>query len=339
MSISRRESLPKFLTTGPWVLIAFVTLVTFSNIGTASATGSNQHDPCGFLTTAEVETVMGPLAGAPYRVSRGVAPQANGSDCRYEAPDRHSIRLSVTWEGGRDLIAMMGSMQAMVDAAGLSQLKLADGTTIAGHWDQARVNQCCEFNALRGDRVVTVDVSGSHATIAQAAGLADAAVQRLDQPLPISGATGLKPAQDRAALRPKPRNVCDLLTKADAEAIVGVSLLQPPTGTIEHCRYVWPTNPQGSSYQLDLAVTWQDGFSEMRFTDSAVGNASAMIGFGKPQGQTATDRESGPWDEFSQSIIGVSAVKGDIRISVEGGPMQQDLQRAFVQKAIVNLGK
>jgi hypothetical protein len=331
--------MPKFLTTGSWVLIAFVALSTFGAVETARAAGSNKQDPCSFLTVAEVESVMGPLAGPPYRVAHGVAPQANGDICLYEAPDRHSIRLSVTWDGGRQLIAMMGSVQAMVDSAGLSQLKLGNGTIVAGHWDQARVNQCCEFNALRGDRVVTVDVSGSHATVAQAAGLADAAIQRLDQPLAISGTTGIKSAQELAAQRPKPRNVCELLTAADAEAIVGVSLLQPPKGTNDSCRYVWPGNFQGSTYQFDLAVTWQDGFSEMRFTDSAVGNASSMIGIGKPAGQSAGAGGSGPWDEFSQSIIGVSAAKGDVRVSIEGGPMQQDLQRAFVQRAIVNLGR
>lgn len=321
------------------MLCTLVALAIFTGGRSTNAAGAGKHDPCSFLTAAEVNAVIGTLAGPPYLAGGGGAPHANGSDCRYEAPDRHSIRLNVTWDGGRDLIAMMGSMEAMVKTAGLSQLKLLDGTMITGHWDQARVAQCCEFNALRGDQVVTVDVSGSHATIAQAASLADAAIQRLDQPLPISGADGIKAAQERAAQRPKPRNVCDLLTAADAAAIVGVSLLQPPKGSNDRCRYVWPTDPSGSTDELDLMVTWRDGFSEMRLTDAAVGNASSMMGMGKPQGQGATDGDSGPWDEFSRSIIGVSAAKGDVKVSVEGGPMRQDMQRAFVQKAIVNLGK
>jgi hypothetical protein len=329
----------KYSMTGLWVLFPLVILATFNNGGSASAAGLDKHDPCAFLTVAEIEAVIGKLAGPPYLAGDGVTPRASGGDCRYEAPDRHSVRLSVTWDHGRDLIAMMGSVQAMVETAGLRQLKLLDGKTVTGHWDQARVSQCCEFNALRGDQVVTVDISGSHATIAQAASLADAAIQRLDQPLPISGAAGVNAAQERAAKRPKSRNVCDLLTSADAEAIVGVSLLQPPKGTDSNCRYIWPTNPSGSTYRLDLMVTWQGGFSEMRLTSAAVGNASSMLGMGKPQGQAAADRDSGPWDEFSQSIIGVSAAKGDVLVSVEGGPTLQDIQRAFVQKAIVNLSK
>jgi hypothetical protein len=331
--------MPKLKATGSWVLIVFVALTTFCTMGTASAARSDKPDPCSFLTTAEVEAVMGPLAGPPYRTARGVMPQANGDSCRYEAPDRRSIRLNITWDGGRQFMTMLGSMQGMMDSAGLGQLKLGDGTTVTGHWEQARLNQCCEFNALRGDRVVTIDVSGSRATTAQAAGLADAAIQRLDQPLAVSGATGLKAAQERAAQRPKPRSVCELLTAADAEAIVGVSLAQPPTGTNDRCRYVWPSKFQGSTYQFDLAVTWLDGFSEARLTDSAVGNASSMIGLGKPQDKAAADPANVPWDEYSQSIIGVSAVKGDVRVSIEAGPMQQDVQRAFAQKAIVNLAR
>ncbi len=321
-----------------WVPLLLVILALFSG-KPASAAESGKHDPCSLLAVNEIETIMGTLAGPPYRARDDATPKVNGADCFYEAPDRHSIRLSVTWDGGKTLIGMMGSMQALVETAGMNQLKLLDGTTITGHWDQARVNGCCAFNALRGDQVVTVDISGSRATLAQAAALADAAIQRLDQPLAISGAAGVEAAQQRAAQRPKPRNVCDLLTRADAEAIAGVPLLQPPKGTNRTCRYAWPVSPPGSTYELILNVTWQEGFSEMRSTSAAVGNASSMIGIGEVRGQAAAaDRNSGPWDEFSQSIIGVSAARGDVMISVEGGPVKQDIQRAFVQKAIINLG-
>jgi hypothetical protein len=109
-------------------------------------------------------------------------------------------------------------------------------------------------------------------------------------------------------------------------------------GSSISCHYIWPTNPQGSDYELSLIVKWQEGFSEMRTSSAAIGNASSMLGMEK-LGRARLGQDRGPWDEFSQSIIGVSAVKGDVMISVEGGPMPQDVQRAFVEKAIVNLGK
>ena len=209
----------------------------------ASAAETGKLDPCSFLQVSEVEAVMGPLAGPPYR-SSGATPSANGRACRYEAQDRRSIRLEVQSDGGKDFMSMLGATQAMVEKAGLKQLKLVDGTTASGHWDQAGLNSCCEFNALSGDRLITVDVSGSKATLAQAASLADAAIQRLDQPLDVSGVAGIKAAQDRALQRPKPRSVCELLTQADAQAIAGKTLSQPPKGNNDSCTYAWPLNAQ-----------------------------------------------------------------------------------------------
>jgi hypothetical protein len=129
-----------------------------------------------------------------------------------------------------------------------------DGSTVAGHWDRAGLNSCCEFDALQGDRLATIDVSGSKATIAQAASLADAAIQRLDQPLDVNGVTGIKAAQERSSQRPKPRPVCELLTQADAEAIAGVKLSQPPKGTNSACTYVWPASAQLTDFEIKLMV-------------------------------------------------------------------------------------
>jgi hypothetical protein len=302
----------------------------------ADAAEAGKPDPCSLLQVGEVEAVMGPLAGPPYR-SSGTTPSANGRECRYEAQDRRSIRLEVQRDGGKAFMSMLGATQAMVEHAGLQQLKLVDGTTVSGHWDQAGLNGCCEFNALSGDRLITVDVSGSQATLAQAANLADAAIQRFDKPLEVSGAAGLKAAQDRAAQRPKPRSVCELLTQTDAQAISGKTLSQPPKGNNNSCTYSWSLNPQMSDYEVKLMVVWQNGFSEMRTMRTAVGNASSMIGGGRLQKPTGANQNFGPWDEFSKSIIGVSAVKNDVMVSVEGGPVRQDIQQAFVEKAIANL--
>lgn len=304
----------------------------------AGTQDARKNDPCSLLQSGEVEAILGPLAGPPFRAA-GATPRPNGEDCRYEAADRHAIRINVTRQGGAQLIRMMGAMQGTVNKAGLKELKLLDNSTVAGAWDDASISQCCEFNALHGDQVVTVGIAGSHATLAQAAGLADAAVKRLDRPLEIDGAAGIKSAQARAAQRPKPRSVCDLLTRADAEQIAGVSLLAAPKGDNESCTYAWALDGNGSRYAIELKVQWQDGFAEMRTISSLVGNASSMIGLGQSSGQTTPVRNTGPWDEFSESIIGVMAVKRDVLVTIESGPFKQDVARAFIQKAIVNLGE
>jgi hypothetical protein len=299
------------------------------------ASAAEKHDPCSFLKVSAVEAIMGPLSGPPYRSSGGVSPAANGGECRYEAKDLRNIRLKVEWDGGKAFMSMLGSVQSMVESAGLKQLKLMDGSTVAGHWDQAALNSCCEFNAVKDDILVTVDISGSRATVAQAASLADAAIQRLDSPLNVNGADGMQAAQDRAAQRPKPRNVCDLVSQSEAEAMAGTHLSQPPKGSNTSCTYSWPF--QGSDFELKLMVVWRDGFSEMRTTQAAVGNASAMLGMNKPQ--QPADQKDGQFDEFSKSIIGVSAVKNDVMVSIEGGPFLQNVQQAFIEKAVSNIGK
>jgi hypothetical protein len=286
----------------------------------------------------EVESIIGVLTGPPYRATKAV-PRPKGEDCRYETTAGRSIRVKVTWNGGAQLIEMMGAMGEVVKNAGLSELKLSDRSTVSGEWDKAQVNQCCQFNALRDDRLVTVDVAGSHATIEQAAALAAAAVKRLDKPLDIDGSAGVPAAEQRAAARPQRRNVCALLTQADAETIAHTALSAAPTGNESACTYEWPRDATGSSHTIKLMVQWRDGFHEMRQVSSMVGQSSSMLGFNKLLGQAPAKPDDGPWDEYSQSIIGVMAVKSDVLASIESGPFEQDIARAFVEKAIVNLTK
>ncbi len=301
----------------------------------ANRAANNRNDACGLLTTTEVEAVLGPLAGPPFQAVRA-RPQPNREECRYETAGFRAISVKVLWTDGAQMIGMMEAVQGVVKKAGLAELKLTEGTTVAGAWDEARVSQCCEFNALRGDQLVTINIAGSRVTLQQAARLADAAVKRLDQPLAIAGEDGIKAAQERFLLRPKRRSVCDLLTRADAEAITRVALSAPPKGDEKSCAYTWPLDAN-STYTIELDVTWLDGFETMRTIQSVVGNTSAMIGLGKPS--NAGKLEAGPWDELAQSIIGVMAVKNDVMVSIESGPFEADTSRSFVKKAIENLAR
>lgn len=310
----------------------------------ATKTADTAKSPCSLLTGEEVAGIIGPLAGPPYRGQAG-NPQPTSDNCRYETPDLHSVVASVAWTGGAQMIGVMGFVQGMVKESVAGQLKLIDGTTLAGEWDEARITGCCEFNALRGDQLVTIDIAGSHATIAQAAALADSALKRIDQPLAVDDAAGSRAALARADRRPKARSVCALLSRADVEAIAQVSLLTEPTGNENSCTYHIPLNGEGSDFTITLAVDWVDGFHEMRVTQSSIGNATSALGMNELFGQDKTGddpadkkaAEAGPWDELAQSIVGVSAVKSDVLISTESGPLGQELVRALIAKAVENL--
>jgi hypothetical protein len=299
-----------------------------------SRTGASRRDPCALLTVADVEAVLGPLAGPPFQAVDG-RPRASRAECRYEAAGFHTISVKVEWEDGGQIIGMMGAVQGMVNKAGLADLKLFDGTTVSGAWDRATVSQCCEFNALRGDQLVTIGVGGSHATLQQAASLADAAVKRLNQPLAIAGEDGIKAAEERFRLRPQRRNVCDLVTQADAEAIAGVHLSKPPRGNQDSCSYSWPLAGFDEPYTIELLVTWLNGFDELRQKQFVVGTTSAMIGFGKPSAPPKP--VAGPWDDYAQTLLGVMATKADVLVSIESGPVKADISRSFVRRAIDNL--
>lgn len=292
------------------------------------------EDPCALLEVAEVEAVLGePLAGPPFRASSGL-PDPEGASCRYETAAFRAIDLRVEWSNGGDAFGIMNLVGGIADAGGMKGiLTLSDGTTLRGEWDEARVFMCCEFNALRGDQLVVVDISGSRATVEQAASLADLAAKRLDQPLTVDTAAGLAAAEERTKARPAIVSACDLVPRAEAEVLVGAPLSTDPEGSEYSCTFVW--SPTGADYeeQLTLNVTWRGGLSEMRLMQSAIGQAlSFMESEGLPTDQTQ-EGGTGPFDEEASSMIGVLAVRKDVLLSVETGGTGNDLASAFIAAA------
>jgi hypothetical protein len=298
----------------------------------APAPAAVTRSPCSLLAAEEVAAVIGPLAGPAYR-AYGTTPNPAGDRCRFDATDLRSVVITVEWQGGAQTIAMMNTVSGIVAEGGLAQLKLIDGTTLAGEWDEARVTGCCEFAALRGDQMVTVNVAGTGASIADAASLANGAIVRLDQPLLVDDGVAVAAALDREGGRPQPRSVCKLVPRSEADALGAAGLLAEPTGDGTSCTYQVPLDRDGSSLDVTLNVQWRDGFRELQMAQSVVGNAAAAIGLSAD----APPGESGPWDAYASSVIGVMAVKRDVLVSVESGPFGQDLATKFIAKAIENL--
>lgn len=303
----------------------------------AVADPANAANPsaCGLLEPAEVEAVIGPLAGAPFRSTGGV-PDTTGDECRYETKEMRAITLRVEWTDGPMTYGVVSSTQDAAANAGLKGvLNLSDGTKLTGAWDQARVFMCCEVHTLTGKRHLVVDISGSRATIAQAAKLADAANKRLAKPLTPDDAAALAGATTRNNARPKERSVCDLLTKADAEAIAKTTLTSAPKGDNNSCTYSWK-QADGTESDLKLAVTWRGGFGEFRLAQSAIGKSLedfAAQGVDLKKKQTAT----GLFDEEASSIVGEMAVKKDVMLTVETGAYSTDVSKAFMAKAAEKL--
>ena len=273
-----------------------------------------------------------PLAGPPFRVN-GYEPNATGAACRYDAKALRGITVEVDWTHGSDAFGMMGTVSGLADAGALKGvLTLPDGTELRGAWDEAEMFLCCQFNALHGEQRVMIDISASKLTAADAGALADKAIQRLEQPLDVADDMGVAEALSHDKLRPAIVSVCTLVTRAEAEALVGAALLAEPQGGEGDCTYVW--TPPGADYQeqIDLMVTWRGGLAEMRATQSAIGMGLDMLA---DQGLDLTQNQASAepiFDEYSTSIIGVMAVRKDVLLRIESGPMS-DMAAQFIAVA------
>jgi hypothetical protein len=306
-----------------------------------------EHDVCGLLDPKDVEAVLGAaLAVPPYHIGGGT-PQRRGGSCAYDDASFHRILVDVNWSGGAMVFRMYGAVQGMVNQnpAAKSTLHLADGSDVAGSWDEARVINCCQFLALRGDQTVSIDIGGTTAvTIEQAAKLADAALGRLDKPLPIDGSQGVQAALDYASHRPHPVDPCTLLSRADAESLMG-PLAGDPKSDHDTCTY--PRAGQGNiNLSADLSVRWKGGYSELREKSAIVGNFAKGFLSGQGMGADAkkgveqTIAGAAPvanpaWEASGPTVAGgVSAVKHDVLVSIDSMGLKEDQKLAVLAKAM-----
>jgi len=229
------------------------------------------NDPCSLLDPKEVEAVFGgPLGTAPYRGSND-NPVPDGSDCVYRSANFQSIILSVNFEDGQQAYHVGDFVGNVVKSAGNLNEKTKkamvseDGSEISGEWDEAKLTAftCCVFNALRADQMISIDFTGSSATLKQAAGLVDAAFKRIDKPLSLDGGANAAAAKAFLKTRPPRRDPCSVLSQAEAEAILG-KLIAPPVARNDSCSYELPAQAQGMRQIYELRYRWQGGNYDFR---------------------------------------------------------------------------
>jgi len=226
----------------------------------------HHNDPCSLLDPKEVEAVFGgPLGTAPYRGSND-NPVAEGSDCVYRSANFQSIVLSVDFEDGQQAYHIGDFVGNVVKSAGTLNAKSKkamvseDGSEISGEWDEAKLTAftCCVFNALRADQMISIDFTGSTATLKQAAGLVDAAFKRIDKPLSLDGGANVAAAKAFLKTRPARMNPCSVLSQAEAETILG-KLIAPPVAKDDSCSYELPAQAQGIRQIYELRYRWHGG--------------------------------------------------------------------------------
>lgn len=316
--------------------------VTAERSGSDSADEPSERDPCSLLEPKEVEAVLGaPLAVPPYRETNGT-PRADGETCIYQDAHFHNIQVDIDWEGGAMVWKMLGTVAAMTNQHAKGMLHLADGSDIAGEWDEARIQNCCTFKALRGDQVVSVDFGGTlSVTVPQAATLADAALKRLDKPLPVQGSQAAAAIEYAKVHRYKQVDPCTLLTRAEAEAVVG-PLAGDPTSEKGICTYKPAGHPEQA---FDLKVGWTDGFRDFRekstlmnnfnksFTVATLQAAGAPVTAAEPRNEA-----NAAWEISGPSIApGWCAVQNDAMVTLNTVFLKHEQQLALLAKAMSKL--
>lgn len=248
--------------------------------------GLHYNDPCSLLTPAEVEAALGARLGtAPYRGS-SIDPEPDGSDCVYQTANFETVTLEVTYDGGQQAYHIGDFVGAMVKGgpgflSGKAKKAMVseDGSEIAGEWDEAKLTpfNCCIFNALRADQMITIDFTGSTLTLKKAAGLVDAAFKRLDKPLALDGGANVAAARVFLGTRPRHQGPCDVLTQAEVEAIVG-KLASAPKAQGDDCSYELPQKPGYPPRVYELQFVWSGGNYTLRQDLQAAGIAGAALG-------------------------------------------------------------
>lgn len=323
----------------------------------------DKQDPCNLLEPKEVEAVLGvPLATPPYRSANATFdPTPSGSACVYEAANFRYITLEVTYEGGAQQYSMSGMVKGLMKGGGgnadiannvKKNFKLDDGTELTGEWDEASLMtmNCCIFQALRGDQLITIDFTATPATLRQAATLIDSAYKRMDQPLRIDGGGGVTAAKTLDKTRPHPVDACSLLTRDEVEKIIGKLASDPVAHKETGCTYNLPQPPNSPPVQYDVEIRWRGGYYQWRSDRyvtkigmGAVGqmaaDVAAKMGHPLPEHPTeksnpdATESTEGapgdPAESVSDNGMHFVIVKKDVQVSVNDRFVDKDRAQAL----------
>jgi hypothetical protein len=305
-------------------------------------------DPCAWISVAEVESMMGPLAGAPRAHEGGCLyplPLDAETARRREAADRLQAQAE-------ELARRMGTklerlpderrfpepaviVQVSLDATAAGERGLraaeqvnaswlpnsvsgtADSTRPTG-WDYAQSPIAIGlpgFLGRVGQLLVTVTPQSVSAPDSSIAALAGAVRDRVPD-RPFAPADAQAPSE-AAPAGPDP---CGLLPRADAEEVLGALVVPPyrgrettpfPDADGESCVYQ-------SAHQRTFRVTptWSGGRSEMSMVRGLGGPVSSVLPDAAPE---SADTLEGPWDEaaLEPSTGALVFLKGDrvLRVS------------------------
>ncbi len=284
----------------------------------APAAAVTGPDPCTLVSQAEMEALIGPLAEPPYRVDSNRRPRPAGEGCFYRARDRRNITIVVDFEDGPLSFRMLaGTGKAVSDIlVGYD----AETDTLEGKWDQIG-GAFGQLIVLKDSVSVQVDPVGSRIGLPGAVRVAALAIGRIGRPLDYDGARATLAHREPEGAA---RNPCDLVTRAEVEALMGALESNPePDADRTGCQFATKLEFFGSKVVRTLEVTWTDGFYLLGQEASAIGGAAKIMAnqmdADLPRLGQDTVGEAEPWDQRVTLLGGViRIVKGDVGLQIAG---------------------
>jgi hypothetical protein len=286
-------------------------------------------DPCAWLTPAEVSAALGKkLRGVPVRVSsaESITPSARGGGCLYEIEPESGqepgmVSLELMFDGAVE-------MQAGLGAGIEGMFKEGEGKWI-GEWDWVSGFPIGLFAARQGHLGVLIALHASGISPREVEPLAARIVARVpDVPVAMDAA-------DPAAAGTG-RNPCDILTRTEAEAVLGPLVLAPyrsrestpvAYGNGKSCTYYTPGH-----HVVVLTPTWTEG--AMTFGMMGISGLTSTV-----TGDKATPGTAGPWEDRTTGMTGtLYFLKGDRMLEIHYRASRADEADAL-RLASVALGR
>jgi hypothetical protein len=286
-------------------------------------------DPCKWLSPEEVQAILGSFSAPPVRVRPGQnpTPDAYGTGCLYTLAIQPqlgtgTVTLSVALSGG-EAADLVSAASASLFGVAAGTTATADSAAASSGWDhQTRLGTT--YLARIGHIGVQVDRGTFEIPDDKARQLAAAARDRMaDRPFanPVDPFLDSLRKAGGSPVEPPPQgpDPCALLTRAEAEAVLG-PLAVPPYRSAGDSP-LWDAHGESCSYftgnghrALTIRPTWSQG--QMTFRMAAGVGAVAANATGVDGGMAA-DTLEGPWDDVMQDMHGMLRfLKGDRMLEV-----------------------
>ncbi len=280
-----------------------------------STSTPDPNDPCTLVSQAEMEHFLGPLLEPPYRAKDRKADPA-GTGCFYRAKDLRNVTLEVDREDGELAFRMLAGTGGKVEEA-LAGADMSTDTLEAG-WDKVG-RAFGQLIALKGKASVQVDPLGSRLELPAQVEIIKTALSHLPKPLGYDGARAARNHTDPAV---KPRDPCSLVTRPEAEALMGKLRADPhPSEDGTECVFPLDVSFMGTPVDQTLSVQ-SDGYHSIGQGRLSLGMAPKVMarhGMGSDLpslGENAAG-EKEPWDERMTMARGVIAVvRRDVLLGV-----------------------